>query len=58
MLGASIAEYVPTEYADYQFEPWVEGVGFFMVALPIVSIIGVAILKAIQLGVSSWGLLF
>ncbi|GFS10602.1 transporter [Elysia marginata] len=50
LLIVSIYQYEPIEYGDYQFETWVEGIGFVMVGLPIVTIILVAIIKVIQLG--------
>lgn len=50
MLVVSIIQYQPTEYGDYQFESWVEGIGFVMVGLPILIIILGVIYKSIQMG--------
>ncbi|OWF55568.1 Sodium- and chloride-dependent glycine transporter 2 [Mizuhopecten yessoensis] len=63
IMVASVVKFVPSAYGDYVFEDWAQGVGWVLVAIPVLCIIVVAIIQLVRYGgfkaattpLDSWG---
>uniref|UniRef100_A0A0B7BLH9 Transporter n=2 Tax=Arion vulgaris TaxID=1028688 RepID=A0A0B7BLH9_9EUPU len=50
MMILSGVQYTPVDYGGYEFEPWAQGVGFATVGLPILAILGGAVIQIYRFG--------